>query len=199
MMVPSILQLLLTVGRYDSMVCVRIARQICRDCRSDMMKRISVLVIAIGFIVIALPSFAQTKKETDDVPTVAYCDLIREPARYDRKTVRVKVTYMNGFEISAMYNTGCDRKDTWVEFDSFYENATNPKMLKKFRKLAFSKSIFKERRVEVTWVGQFQGLKRTQQLYNETVSFGFGHLGGYDYQFNVLRVEDVDIVLNNAR
>jgi hypothetical protein len=167
-----------------------------------VMKVKRILPAALLLIVAGLTCEAQETKIAEGIPTVAYCDLIREPAMYDQKVVRVKVTYIVGFEASVMYDLACGRKDTWVEFDPASETSTNPKVLKRFRRMANAQAErtrggginYPTRRVEVVWVGRFQGIKRTQTFGGQSRSFGFGHLNGFDYQFNVQRIEEVKAV-----
>ena len=105
---------------------------------------------------------AQERKDDDGVPTVAYCDLLRDPASYDLKVIRVKVMYMSAFEGSSMYDLACERKDSWVVFDKEVETSTDRKLLKKFRRLSDASPV-KTRKgidhpvriVEAVWVGMF--------------------------------------------
>ena len=159
-------------------------------------------VIAISFLLAAMSQFVrgQEKKTPEDIPTVAYCDLVREPASYDQKIVRVKVTYVVGFEASIMYDLTCSRKDTWVRFESVSETATNRSVLQKFRRLSDATPErtrdgginYPTRRVEVVWLGRFEGVKPAQKIGEQTFSLGFGHQNYYDYQFNVQRIEKVN-------
>ena len=149
---------------------------------------------------------AQILKRPQDIPTIAYCDLVRDPTSYNQKIVRVKVTYIVGFEGSIMYDLACGRKDTWVRFEPTSETATNQKVLKKFRRLADASPErtrgsginYPVRRVEVVWVGRFQGIKPAQRVGERTYSSGFGHLNGFDYQFNVQRIEGVRAIPKNV-
>ena len=143
-----------------------------------------------------------TNQVRGEAPTVAYCDLVTNAASYDQKLVRVKVTYIVGFEASVMYDLACRTKDAWVDFDPVVEPSTDRKIMKRFRKLANAKPEitrggginYVERRVEVVWVGRFRGIKPTQTIGNRSYSFGFGHLNAFDYQFDVQRIGSVRTV-----
>jgi hypothetical protein len=166
------------------------------------------LVIAISFLLLAMSQFArgQEKKTLEDTPNVAYCDLIREPTAYDQKIVRVKVTYIVGFEASIMYDLTCGGKNTWVRFEPVSETATNRSVQKKFQRLTDATPErtsdgginFPYRRVEVVWLGRFEGVKPAQKIGEQTFSLGFGHLNGFDYQFNVQRIEEVKAIPRNT-
>lgn len=95
-------------------------------------------VIVISFLLAAMSQFVrgQEMKTPEDIPTVEYCDLVREPTSYDQKIVRVKVTYVVGFEASIMYDLTCGRRNTWVRFEPMSETATSRSVLQKFRRLA---------------------------------------------------------------
>jgi len=55
-------------------------------------------------------------KATPDstVYTVSFCDLIRNPQRYDQKLVRVKAVYGSGIDTSALSDPSCKRDDAWA-------------------------------------------------------------------------------------
>ncbi|MEA2336426.1 MAG: hypothetical protein QOE82_433, partial [Thermoanaerobaculia bacterium] len=43
-----------------------------------------------------------------ELPVLAYCDLIADPVRYNEQVVRVRATYLHGFEHSLFGGDGCD-------------------------------------------------------------------------------------------
>lgn len=65
------------------------------------------------------------------IPTVTYCDLIKNSAGYDRKIVRVRGIYFNGFERMFFYDERCVKgeppnapknipAETWIQWDTDY-------------------------------------------------------------------------------
>src|SRR6266853_6576976 len=79
----------------------------------------------------------QTKPVALDViPTVSYCELIRNPNLYAEKLVRVKATWEYGFEMSDLYDPECLGKDhaAWIEMaDEDQLCAVAKKNLKKLK------------------------------------------------------------------
>ena len=143
-------------------------------------------------------SAAQEQKTLPKIPTVAYCELVRQPAFYDNKVVRVTANYFVGFEGSLMSSPACGKEDTWVEFAAELERATPFKIGKKFDSLTDTSPEYNNgsvnypsRQVKVTWVGLFQGIKATQTIGKQTFSLGFGHMNGFDFQFVAQKVEFV--------
>ncbi len=154
---------------------------------------------------LSLNAVAQTKQDVSNAPVVDYCDLIREPALYDQKLIRVRTFYMVGFEASLFNKLDCRGKDVWVRFDSSFEKRTKSKILKKFNRLTDtspnkkSDSGYQTRMIEVLAVGRFEGVKPTVKIGNVTRSRGFGHLGAYDFQFTVFAIEEVNSLPISAR
>jgi hypothetical protein len=72
-----------------------------------------------------------------DTPTVSYCELVRDPQRYQDKVVRVHAQYRMGFEVSYLYDLACvkgktplehaaARQETWLGFDSAHQSCWQP-------------------------------------------------------------------------
>jgi hypothetical protein len=145
-----------------------------------------------------------------DVPTVSYCDLIRNASSYDKKEVRVRAIYAVGFEASFLYDSACSGKAAaenrvWVEFSDVYEKSSKPEVVKKFDRLLkpLSKANrYDAGRVEIVVVGKFDGVRQTGELKLKdrvlTFSVGYGHLDSYDYQITVESIEEVKSVPKNA-
>ncbi|CAN5363704.1 hypothetical protein BH10ACI1_BH10ACI1_19410 [soil metagenome] len=164
--------------------------------------------ILFSFIFLALSCLsvaAQTQKIPQEIPTVAYCDLVLEPALYDNKVVRVKANYFVAFEGSIMSDSACDGKQTWVKFDNDIEKSTPRKIWKKFDHWTDASAVrnkrggidYPSREVIVMWVGLFQGVKATQTIGKLTLSLGFGHMNGFDFQFTAQKVEAVSKVASD--
>ena len=163
------------------------------------------ILIGIFFFALACLTVAgQEQKQPQEILSVAYCDLVREPTFYDNKVVRVTANYLAAFEGSIMSDSACDRKDTWVRFDAKIKDATPRKIWKKFDRLTDTSPEYKNggvnypsRQVKVTWVGLFLGVKRAQKIGNLTLPLGYGHLNGFDFQFVVQKVEEVSKLESN--
>jgi hypothetical protein len=138
---------------------------------------------------------AQEQKPSEKIPTVSYCDLISKPVFYDNKVVRVRATYFAAFETSAMYDLACERKDTSVKFDTWIQQSTAREIWKEFERLTDVTNDdginYNDRRVEVLWIGLFQGIRPTYKIDGQTFNSGFGHLNSYKFQFTVQNIEEV--------
>ena len=116
------------------------------------------------------------------VPTVPYCELVRNPDLYAEKIVRVKVTWVYGFEWSFLYGREC--MDTGKRASIKFEDEDNLcyAAKKNLRKL---KHKF-DNKADIVVVGK--------------MSVGhYGSEGGYyNYQFLVTCLEDVKTISTNA-
>jgi hypothetical protein len=155
------------------------------------------------FLLSVLAVTAQEKSSFENVPTVSYCELVREPAKYDKQVVRVRGNYLTRFEVSNFFDVDCESTENtaWLGFDQSVEEATDPKVLKKIRLLSNTKqknrslhSYFGGVETEILVIARFDGIKPTYTVksQNETTTrtFGFGHMGAYNYQLTVLAFED---------
>jgi len=146
---------------------------------------------------------SQNRRVFPNVPTVNYCDLVREAEKFDKQVIRVRAVYYVGFEGSLFSVKDCEDKDTWVAFDPSFEQTTNRKILKQFRRLADASPVKNRgggithpvKSVEILAVGKFDGMRQSQTFEIKerklTLSAGYGHLNAFDYQFTVLAIEEV--------
>jgi hypothetical protein len=59
-------------------------------------------------------------------PTLRFCDLVRNPAEYNGKTVTVRATYRYGFEWEELYCLDClDKGKAWLEVPSDLDDASS--------------------------------------------------------------------------
>jgi hypothetical protein len=118
------------------------------------------------------------------VPTVTYCDLIRSPATYDHRIVRLRAVYFNGFERMFLYDQNCIGgeppqapknipAEMWVEWDEAYRKKDSSAEATKYRETK------PEERKDVTLIGRFYA---TREINNT---------GSGRYQFRIMRVEKV--------
>src|SRR2546425_10517689 len=56
-----------------------------------------------------------------DIPTIDFCDLVRDPEKFDNQIVRTRALITTGFEQSTLNLPACDSLDTWAEFDRSYD------------------------------------------------------------------------------
>lgn len=123
------------------------------------------------------PSFASV------VPTVAYCDLIRNPKLYCDKLIRIRVLYRYGYEWSQFYCPEClSEGETWVDFEKSFKSCTRSEVSRRI-----GDNGFKGRTVELLVVGKFYGS-----------DVGYGHMNAYRFKFVVSCVEAAKIMLNDS-
>ena len=163
------------------------------------LKQILFSVIFIAFSCLTVT--AQIQKPTVEVPTIKYCDIVREPTLYDGKLIRVEAFYTFGFEASFMYEESCADKlgYTWISFDPEIEKTTKPETWKKYQNL--TQEVFagqpqdrancKLRRLRFLWTGIFTGIKPTVKVGERIVSQGFGHMNSYSFKFTVREIEEI--------
>ena len=107
-----------------------------------------------------------------------FCDLLKNPEKYNGKEVTVRATWHYGFEWSQFYCLDClNEGKAWLEVPSDLDQAST-KALKQIPKAGI---------VNITVQGVF-------------MSGGhFGHLSGYPYTLVVRKVSDVAIVLSGMK
>jgi hypothetical protein len=114
-----------------------------------------------------------------DVTTIPFCDLVRDPASYDKKIVRMNAVLSTGFEVSRLDSPSCPNTlSVWAEFG--VDSCTRPKLNKTLDRL-----LRREGRAEIMIIGQFFAPRIDQ----ETGPRGYGHMNGYDSKLNVMCIE----------
>jgi hypothetical protein len=122
--------------------------------------------------------------QTDEIQYVDYCELIHNPQKYDQKTVRVRAIYRYGYEWSELYCPNCvdQYRRTWVNPKSLDESCTKAKVAKQLKD-----SNFKGRTLRVLMVGKFNGSGGS-----------YGHLNGYQFQFDARCIEEAITLLKDS-
>ena len=141
------------------------------------MKRIF-FIIGLGLLIMSQNTFSKgspTLQAGKNSPlNVSFCDLVKNPEKYNGQEVTVQATYSYGFEWQDIFCVECRNvAKTWLEFDKEHEAQLKP-VLKKFPKDAGI--------VNGTFSGTFQS------------SGGpFGN-GGYRLRLLVKTVSNVEVV-----
>lgn len=154
-----------------------------------MVKRLNFIQISLAYafiLIFAGWAFPQAKNATStmspqrtavdliDVQTVAFCDLIRYPQRYNRKIVRTQAIAVITFETAVLYDPTCVRKDRWTEYRSGNKEAYNA-----LRDYLSEPKPDQPSRAKVTVIGRLDGPSKK----------GYGHLNFAKFRFVVMRVE----------
>lgn len=106
---------------------------------------------------------------------VTFCDLLRNPEKYNGKEITVRATLAIGFEWQSLYCLECYQNGkTWLDLPiDLDDEQTSRKALKKIPAAGI---------VNLTVTGRFLG--------NGT----YGHLNGYRYQLTAEKVQDVVVL-----
>jgi hypothetical protein len=118
------------------------------------------------------------------IATVTYCELIKNAAAFDRKIVRVRAVYFNGFERMFFYDERCAAgeaprapknipAETWIEWDADYSRKDDSEEAKKYR------AVRSGERKDATVVGRFYAAR------------DINNTGSGKYQLRVMRVEKI--------
>jgi hypothetical protein len=154
------------------------------------------VIISIGVMLLCWGAARPQGAAIAPIPTVEFCDLIRNAADYDGKQVRVRVIYYSGFEMSRVGNpTGrsCGGKTmVWAEFDGVYSQS-KPEITKRLRDSFYSITVDASGNIQDQWL-----LWETEMLVTGTVhkpnGRGYGHTNIYSHEFIMYSVEELGAV-----
>ena len=108
---------------------------------------------------------------------VTFCDLLRNPEKYNGQQVRVRATYRYGFEWSQLFCLEClEKSQAWLD-----TTRLNDDSVRAFRKLPGAGIV------NLTVQGTFMS------------GSTYGHNNGYRYQIMAEEVRDVKILLKGMR
>lgn len=142
-----------------------------------LMARSAFLVL----LVIVSISGQEKNQSKEQIPTVAFCDLLTNAEDFEGKTIRIKATYRYGFEVSELFCLDCrDKGLVYLGFEDDFDSITKSSVRKKV------KWNERGRTVNVLAVGKF---------YSKG---GYGHMGGSPYKFVAQYFEAADIILKDA-
>ena len=147
---------------------------------------------AIIWFVYHIPSVEPLEYSPADVVeilNVPYCDLARDPNGYDQKIVRTQAILSRGLEQSDLYDPTCGLDDVsaWVRFDASYK--VDSEMSRRLNEILCQSHPCPTGNASVTVVGRFHAPDGK----------GYGHLNGYRFLFEIMRVERVEKVTANLR
>jgi hypothetical protein len=128
------------------------------------------------------------------IPTVSYCGLVKNPAFYDKKIIRLRAIYFNFFEKTYLYDATCEPNqppsapekvpaETWAQWDKSFVSDGDSVEAKTNRHLnRFGRS-------DVTVIGRFDS---TNEQGDKGAPNLFGHLNCCRYQFSIMKLEQLD-------
>lgn len=125
-----------------------------------------------------------------EIPTVAFCKLLTNPADYNRKIVRTQAILTVNANVQALSDLSCFTKHPMVgiEPDPSFHHEPSDMVQKEFYDLVRPEREIRDGQARVTIVGRFEG----PILYPER------RKSQYIYQFIVLRLEKAESVAPDA-
>jgi hypothetical protein len=126
-----------------------------------------------------------TSKPKSEIPTVAFCDLLRNRELYAGKEVRFRALYISMFEMSALSLSSCESEEyfTWAQFDyDSIKSSSKPEILERLDHLMNRDAA------EQYVVFNTELLMTAVSDKSET---GHGHLGMYRFLVTVKSIEDI--------
>jgi hypothetical protein len=124
-------------------------------------------------------SRAAHSRQPDSTPTVDFCDLLRDPAKYEGMKVTVRASLRTDFEYDEVFCMNCLALGrTWPEFvgEDAWEGPKRP-----LRKLPSSGIV------TATFDGVF-----------ESRTGAYGHMNLYRFQFRVTSMRDVSVIYRGS-
>ena len=95
------------------------------------MKSTILLPILIALILTPFSSYKVRAQQTSVNDSISFCDLLKNPEKYDGKEVTVRATYRYGFEWQELFCLNCRNiGKTWLEIGDITKKSE--KILKKF-------------------------------------------------------------------
>jgi hypothetical protein len=110
---------------------------------------------------------------------VSFCDLVRNPEKFNGKEVTIRATHRYGFEWEELYCLEClDKGKAWLEVSDDIDDASQ----KALRRAPKGADI-----VNLTVSGTF--------VSGST----YGHSNGYRYKFVARKISDVSVILKGMK
>ena len=113
--------------------------------------------------------------DTEAIPSLSYCALVKSPKLYSGKLVRIKATWQFGFETTSISDRECSgQPQAWLEFADEKELCPRTKE----NRNAPGQT---DREADITVVGRLYGPGR------------YGHLGDFQFKFVAVCLEDIKV------
>ena len=154
-------------------------------------------VISIAIIASCCIAVRAQSPNAPQIPTVEFCDLVRNAPDYDSKPVRVRATYFSGFEMSSLGNPkgpSCDAKSmVWMNFDPSVESNSKPEIYKRFLDSIYARRVVVNGNIatiEGEWLLWETPVVVTGVIHKPN-GRGYGHTSIYSHEFVVSSIEEV--------
>ena len=125
--------------------------------------------------------------------TVSYCELVKNPAQYDRQIVRVRAIYYTAFEKTYLYEERCETNqppvapekvpaEIWAEWDKSLVTKGDSE------EAVLNRQLNGFGRKDVTVIGRFNSTNAQNDANAPNL---FGHMNCCRFQFLIMRAEKV--------
>ncbi len=145
-------------------------------------------LVILGLLLMTGCSRFEVNPELADSSIKAICEIVSHPNEFQGKEIRVRAVYCRTTETSAIGDQKCDWR-TWVEFDSLARFNSKPNLVDQL----LTMSDHGDQKVDVVFVGRFIGPRAPITQNGVVCKFGYGHLGGYEFEFIVSSVEKIGV------
>jgi hypothetical protein len=145
---------------------------------------VTAAVVWFAYRMPSVETLEYSPADVAEILNVPFCDLARDPNSYDKQIVRTEAIYFANSENEALYNPTCgfDHADAWVKFDASYK--VNPEIDERLMEIFRPSRTSPAGEASVTVVGRFHAPDGK----------GYGHLNGYRFLFEIMRIERVEKV-----
>jgi hypothetical protein len=130
-----------------------------------------------------------TTRGNDQAPTYSLCEIVRNPAKFDKKIVHTRAIFFSNTENQVLYDPDCDEDDVsiWAAFgDSYTYSSEETKVA--FNQLLCPTPSCLRGKVAVEIVGRF----------DSTDNNGYGHLSAYRFRFVIMQIKRAETVTRDS-
>jgi len=142
------------------------------------------LLIAI-LILLATDGMSQEVNGVGEIPTVSFCDLVKNPDRYEKKIIRTTAIHVWYYHGTFLYHPSCKNADgVDAGFESSPQFKTSSAVDRQLQKLISHYGKEGSARAGVTVIGRFSNWD----------GIGYGHLNYARFRFDVMSFESAKTV-----
>ena len=151
-----------------------------------MSMKIYSLTIMLALSLVLVPAQSKKSPESTDIPIIAFCELVQNPAVYNGREVRFRARYIASHEVAAFGDPNCTTREnrTWAEFDGISIKAeSKPEIFKKL-----------EEQILCGKCGEDKEWRETEMLVTAVFNAedtGHGFLGEYRFMVTVKNIEEI--------
>ena len=150
-----------------------------------------IFCLRFGLLVISVLCWCgcYATRSDNQVSTHSLCELVRQPAKFDKKIVHTRAILFTNPENQVLYDPDCDDEgvSVWAAFGDSY-TYSNEETKRAFDELLCPIQPCLHGKVLIEIVGRFDGPDNN----------GYGHLSAYRFRFVIMQIERVDSVIKDS-